>query len=611
MGHGVVISAFGHFSVRVAGRERTSALSPRVRRCLAHLALRETAADRPELAAALWPDAAARDALGNLRRRLHDLSGALHAVGLADAVEVTRDRVALSAHARWAIDVVRYSILARDPSQAARAAALYREPIFPGLDDEVLEQARRRLHGAQIELLTRLLDAAIGRRDAPAIAELAEAIERLDPLSERTAAKAVEALEAQGESDRARRLYERLSAHLREELGEGVAPFQFIEGPPEVWDEEVLQGLARRGDELRGAAASRHFEDLERRYSSIRAALDAAITRGAEVELGTRAAIALSRFLFERGHAVDAVSWFESAIGRLTRSPLRAEALYLRALVGRNLGNADHGLPAFEEAIAELREVGDATTLAKALLYASNAARMTARVPLAMGLANEALAILKGNGDAYLIAFARSAIGAAAYALGRVEEAAGEFGRARAGFAQAGAGDDECLMIVNVGRCALAAGDLVAASENLSRACDLAAMAGNVYVSGHAEVGLTLTSLESGELDSARIHAARAADLAAKGSDLEIAVIAVEAAGELFLALGEHLRARDAIAAADGVRAEYLITRSPTEHARAQRIRDELAVLGQKTGAAIAAPDIMMRSLLQSVARSYRGPHTL
>ncbi len=305
------------------------------------------------------------------------------------------------------------------------------------------------------------------------------------------------------------------------------------------------------------------------------------------------------------------MSWFESAIGRLTRSPLRAEALYLRALVGRNLGNADHGLPAFEEAIAELREVGDATTLAKALLYASNAARMTARVPLAMGLANEALAILKGNGDAYLIAFARSAIGAAAYALGRVEEAAGEFGRARAGFAQAGAGDDECLMIVNVGRCALAAGDLVAASENLSRACDLAAMAGNVYVSGHAEVGLTLTSLESGELDSARIHAARAADLAAKGSDLEIAVIAVEAAGELFLALGEHLRARDAIAAADGVRAEYLITRSPTEHARAQRIRDELAVLGQKTGAAIAAPDIMMRSLLQSVARSYRGPHTL
>ncbi len=142
--------------------------SPRVRRCSAHLALRETAADRPELAAALWPDAAARDALGNLRRRLHDLSGALHAVGLADAVEVTRDRVALSAHARWAIDVVRYSILARDPSQAARAAALYREPIFPGLDDEVLEQARRRLHGAQIELLTRLLDAAIGRRDAPA-----------------------------------------------------------------------------------------------------------------------------------------------------------------------------------------------------------------------------------------------------------------------------------------------------------------------------------------------------------------------------------------------------------------------------------------------------------
>lgn len=586
-------------------------LSPRARRCLAHLALRETAADRAELAAALWPDAGQRDALGNLRRRLHDLNAALRDLGLSDAIEITRDRVALSAHVRWAIDVVRYSILARDPSQAARAAAMYREPIFPSLDDEVVEQARRRLHAAQIELLTRLLDGAIGRRDAPAIAELAERIERLDPLSERTAAKAVEALEAQGESDRARRLYERLSAHLQEELGEGIAPFAFIEPAPEVSAAELLQPLASRGDELRGAAASGHFADLERRYASIRAALDAAITRGGDVELGTRAATALSRFLFERGHAVDAATWFESAIGRLPRSPLRAEAMYLRALVGRNLGNADHGLPAFEEAIAELREFGDRTTLAKALLYGSNAARMTARVPLGMKLANEALTILLDSGDSYLIAFARSAVGAAAYALGHVAAAAAEFDKARLGFAQAGAGDDECLMLVNVGRCALASEDLTAAADNLRRACERAAIAGNVYVGGHAEVGLTLTALESGDLDAARLHAARAADLAAKNSDLEIAVIAVEAAGELFLALGEQARARDAIAAADGVRAEYLITRSPTEHARAERVRSELAASGQKSGAAIAAPDIMMRSLLQSVARSYRAPHTL
>jgi tetratricopeptide (TPR) repeat protein len=540
------------------------------------------------------------------------LEGALRDAGLEEPIELTRDRVSLAPAVQWAIDVARYAILSRDPAQAQRAAALYREPVFPGLDDEVLERERRRLRATQMELLTRLLQTGIGRGDPMAIDAAAGAILRLDPLCEQTIAKAVAALNALGEADRARRLYERLAQAMREELDDEPAPFGADDSTTEEAMRHVLRPLVDKSDALRGANAQLHFARVETQLDTIRRALDAAIVRRYDVELGVRALAALSRFLFDRGHAVEAFGWYEAAIPHLAPdSALAAEAIYLRALVGRNLGNAEQNLPAFEHAIDVLRAAGEQITLAKAMLYGSNAARMTGRVQLAQELASEALQTLQEHDDAYLVAFARSALGAAAYASGRLDLARREFESAGAGFAALGAGDDEALMLVNAGRCAFAQGDLPVADEHVTRALRCAVGSGNRYVEGHAEVGLTLLALDRNDLRAGCEHAARAAEIASGSSDMELSVIALESAAELFLALGEFGRARDALAAADGVRSEYLIARAPTEHARCERVRTDLARRALSNQAPVAAPDIMMRSLLTSVARSYRKHHIL
>jgi|HubBroStandDraft_5_1064220.scaffolds.fasta_scaffold02711_6 DNA-binding SARP family transcriptional activator len=604
----VSIFAFGRFCVVSGGEEKTRAFTPRARRSLAHLAIREEPVERALLAAELWPDADQTSALGNLRRRLHDLERAFGRVGVTTPLALTRDRVGLTPAVRWSIDIARYAILSRDPTKADRAAALYREPVFPGIDDDVLELERRRLHGIQMELLTRLLDVEIGRGDAEAISAFAHAIVRLDPLSEQSVGKAVAALNGLGESDRARRLFERLTETMRHEIECEPEPPSVEDGMSVQTIAHVLQPFIERSAMLRGPDAARHFPDIERQMPEIRNALDVAIVRERDPQGGVRALAALSRFLFDRGHAVEAVRWYEAAIPKLSGDEvLRREAMYLLALLGRNLGKADHNLPAFEAAIAELRDGDDEPTLAKALLYAANAARMTGRVGLANQHAREALAILERLDDTYLVSFAHSALGAASYAGGDVTAAHAAFERARSGFSALGARDDETLMEINCARCSFASSDLEAARGGLTRAFQRAATSGNLYLQGHAAVGLSLVALDGGDPAAATRHAGRAARIASECADSELSVIALEAAAELFFALDEPARARDALAAADGVRSEYLIARAPTEQARCERLRGELVDRGLAVGTPVATPDVMMRSLLESVARYGRA----
>lgn len=614
MGRGVSIFAFGRFEVFAAGVQRAAAFSPRARRSLAHLVLPGEAVDRARLAADLWPEESDAKGLGNLRRRLHELDAALRAVGLPAAIERTRDRVSLAPEALWSVDVSHYLLLCKDLSQADRAAALYREPVFPGVDDAVVERERRRLRAIQVDLLSFLLERAIRMADAGGVARHARALVEVDPLSERALRDAVAALERFGDADGARRLYDAFAAALREEADVEAGPFERSRVPEAALGEgaeremrAVLEPVAARGAELRGAGAAGAFDGVEAQFDRIAAALEMAIVRGSDLELGARALAALSRFFFDRGHARRACRWYDEAIARMPEpSPLRAEMLYLRAVVGRNLGGAEHNLPAFERAVGELRACGDRPTLGKALLYAANAARMTGRVGLAAEMANEALPIFAQAGDTYMTAFARSAIGAAAYARGDVAEAREEFARARKAFAQLGAGDDEALMAADVGRCEFALGRSERARELLERTAAAAAATNNGYVEGHAEVGLALLAVERSDLSAARTHASRAAEIAVANGDTELAVIALEAAAELFYAMGERARSRDALAAADGVRSEYLIARAPTEHARSERLRSELARERMLVESPVALPEVMMRALLESVARSYR-----
>lgn len=915
------IAAFGGFTIFAGNDDRTAAFSARLRRCIAHLVLHGDAVDRRSLAFELWPDVPEARAVANLRRRLHELSAAFASIGCPKALERSPAGVRLAAFIREGCDVRDYLHKKNDPASAARAAAIYAQPIFAGVDDEWLDSARERMRAEHVELLCTLLDRSIAAKDPIAIVEHAEGVARYDPSSEAAIAEAVRTLRDLGEPDRARRLFERFEAHLRSQVDADPIPIEsrqppglplestpFFErgrelravasalerarvvtlvGPPGVgksrvawraaaqlastfpggaryldlsaygdepsaraalatllrartatasaiaeavsmppslllldnadgliadfepliaalvaadrrtaiiltsrvplrsegeavvriepfersnavsfflsraelagaqferthehltaasaicreldgvplalelaarrlpatgfvnlykaldnrftmlgksggsgrhdtlagaldWSYNLLAererhlfriaGLLRspwtaetsatlagvtersavetiarlvdaslldlgpsdgtfsslrttreymrlrlaesgelerfelryvevilapyvlRNDELRGARGSDAFNAIEASMDDIRCAFDRAIVGRRDVELGAHALAALSRFLFDRGYAVETRRWCEAAVAALdAASPLRAEMLYVRALMARNAGSFNEALNAFEEAIEALKLGEDSLTLAKAMLYASNAARMTGRGDRARTLADEAYAIVANGGDAYLAAFARSAVGTAAYALGDLDGAKGEFEMAARAFAALDARDDEALMLVNAARCDFGRGDLfspeAAFEGGLTRALD----AGNVYVEAHARVSLGLLALDRGQATDANEHLTRAAAIAFKTGDIELSAIALEACAELCAANGERERAVVAAVTADGVRSQYALVRAPTERARYERLRESVSGLLPSRSAASAGAAAAMRSIL-------------
>ncbi|HTU80785.1 MAG TPA: BTAD domain-containing putative transcriptional regulator [Candidatus Acidoferrales bacterium] len=936
-GPAVRIVGFGGFSVLVGDQDRTAAFSGRLRRCVAHLALHDDMLDRRLLASELWPELPEAEAMANLRRRLHELSQAFAAIGLGDALERTATGVRLAPRVRDAVDVVRYLEGVRDPERALDVAELYREPVFAGVDDEFVAQMRERVRGEHLELLAGLLDRAIERGDPVAIAAGAEALARHDPSSEDAIGRAVRALRELGETDRARRLFDRFAARVRELVG--VEPAEIAElrpasglpaettpfferpaevaavsnalerarvvvlvGPPGVGKSRLasriaaeltarypngvryldaaghrdgasalaalagivrarapdaaaiaralvetpspllldnveaiaaelepliaqlaaggspapvlvtsraplrvagecvvrveplerqaalafflaraelagarfertherltaaasiceeldcvplalelaarriptlgfvnvrrllddrFRALAPRGErrggrhdalrsaydwsydllspdeqrvfralgllrgpwtletaaslmqtdvravadvvsrlvddslvelgrtegafatmrtareymrrrldecgetgayaeryarmvlepyvaanyELRGAHAADRFDAIERSMDDVRAALDSAIVAGLDVELGARALAALSRFLFERGHAMEARRWCEAAVAQLdASSPVRAETLYVRALMGRNAGRFDAGLAEFEEAVAALRASGDAATLAKSMLYASNAARMTGNAERALDLAREASKILAGIGDPYLVAFARSAVGAANYALGNLLRARREFAAAGRAFAAIEARDDEALMLIDAARCDFGMGDLIATGHEFERGLSHALQTGNRYVEAHARISLGLHALDRGRPADARRQLAPAAAIALATNDVELSVIALEAAAELFAAENARERAVIAAAAANGVRAQACAERAPSERARYERLQRRVGGVAPPRGERSFDPGARMRSILGSFSEAlYEVPKT-
>ena len=336
----------------------------------------------------------------------------------------------------------------------------------------------------------------------------------------------------------------------------------------------VLEPLAAQNDALRGARAFERFLELDREYDDIRAALTAAIGGRREVRLGVRALNALSRYTFERGHVVEALGWYDAALRDAeVDGALRAETLYLRALLARNQLGFARAHAAFAEAIAALREAGEATTAAKAMLYAANAARMAGDAGAAAALARDARTHFAAAGDTYLEAFARTALGAAAYARGDLAEAAEEFSTALAVFRETGARGDEALTLVSLGRCSFGLGDRARAlpifAEGLTRSLE----AGNAYAEAHARISLALASLDDGDPPAANAHLTRAATLALGASDVELAHIVAEAAAELHVATGRPEQAAALLDAADAERAAAESQRTLTERLRYEATR--------------------------------------
>ena len=160
---------------------------------------------REEVAFALWPDLSEEAALNNLYVWLNRLRKALEPWGLPTYLgEEGLKHLACDLHALE-------EALRREDAEAA--FALYREPLFPGLDHPLLDRKRE-------EVFHRVRALFLKKGEPRYLERLLE----LDPLDEEALLPLVERCLARGQRARALAHLERYRRRLWEELGERPSP---------------------------------------------------------------------------------------------------------------------------------------------------------------------------------------------------------------------------------------------------------------------------------------------------------------------------------------------------------------------------------------------------
>ena len=230
------IQLCGHLVARVAGTRIEEKLPGRQGRLLfAYLtANRDRLASRDELAEALWPrglpaapDPALSALLSKLRRLLPDR--ALEARGTV-RLELGRDAWVDVEAARDGIHRAEAQIAARDwygaigPTLVAHNIS--RRPFLAGEEGDWIEEVRRELEEIQIRSLecTARRSLGLGGPEVAVAERTARRLIDVSPYRESGYAALMEAFEREGNIAEALRVYERLRALLREELGTTPSP---------------------------------------------------------------------------------------------------------------------------------------------------------------------------------------------------------------------------------------------------------------------------------------------------------------------------------------------------------------------------------------------------
>jgi DNA-binding SARP family transcriptional activator len=251
--------------------------SPRARALLQHLVLAPgSPIARAELAAELWPDVPDAQARTNLRQALARLVHVLPAA--ADFVRATPTSVGWRGGLLAAVDVHAFTAAvaaadaahragdtARQMAALTAAADVYAGDLVVDVSSERLERARSNLLQAAQRTLATLAELQQATGDDRGAIRSLERLLELDPLDEPTHRRLMSLHAAAGDRAKALRVFERLRATLREEVGD-------------VPSRSTLDVAER----LRADAHARRAEHLAGRETEI-AALDALLAR-AKVE---------------------------------------------------------------------------------------------------------------------------------------------------------------------------------------------------------------------------------------------------------------------------------------------------------------------------------------
>jgi ATP/maltotriose-dependent transcriptional regulator MalT len=175
---------------------------------------------------------------------------------------------------------------------------------------------------------------------------------------------------------------------------------------------ESFLALAEEAEQkLRGPKQATWLDRLEDEHDNLSVALSWAIERG-EAELGLRLAGALWRFWRRRGHYDEGRRWLEEALAKDGRTSAgvsaaaRAKALEAVGWLAYEQGDADRMAAAAQEGLklsarAEI-EVSSVTSLLRLL---GSSARMRGDYERATQLYEESLALSRGAGDRWSIAW--------------------------------------------------------------------------------------------------------------------------------------------------------------------------------------------------------------
>ena len=334
--------------------------------------------------------------------------------------------------------------------------------------------------------------------------------------------------------------------------------------------------------DLRGPRAHEFFDIVAAEHDELRTALKCLIIDGAEPERGARLALAISRFWFDRGYVREGANWLEAAAGtEVLRVDLRAQVLHVWATLIRNQGDYRHAFVLFGDALAAIKQCGDARSIGKAYATYANAARMAQEFAVAELAARDAVATFAPLGDRYLDAHAQMTSGCVAFSRGALPTARSFFQHSLTLYRGVDAEADVALVLGNLGAVAYYERDYEIAGQLCAEAAERARAVANGYYEANALLMLARVLITRGDVVNASASLKAALALAQPIGDKELLVGVLEVAAMQILDTDAE-RAATLLGCVDVASERYRIPQAPPEAA-------ERGQLYARLGAALSA----------------------
>ena len=256
--------------------------------------------------------------------------------------------------------------------------------------------------------------------------------------------------------------------------------------------------------ELVGPDQAAWVRRLDAEVGNLRAAFDWALESD-ELELGLRAAWALTRFWSVAGHMSEGRQWLNQALDRASGvdPAVRARALFAAGYGALGQGDFEDASTRFGESLALAREIGDDHAVAMSLAQLGWLVAARGEGTRAIAISEESLALARRLRDPRTASVALANLAETAVARGDYDRAAKLFGESLALRRDAGDSRNVANALLELGRIELARGEDQRAVSLLDEGLRLARELGDTWGVSVALASLGGVALARGDYDGA------------------------------------------------------------------------------------------------------------